>query len=843
MEKVTLDTFTPRWYQVPIFDAIENKGYRRVVAVLPRRAGKDIAAFNLCIRQCMRRPCVIYYILPTYSQAKKVVWDSITNDGVRFLDYIPSQLISSKNSQEMKIWFINGSLLQLVGSDNYDRLMGTNPHGCVFSEYALQDPNAFNYIRPILAANKGWAVFLSCVAPDTCVITQDGIRRIKDVSSKRDTYNDYNRPIYGLGGFHNAEQFYYGGWQPTLKITLASGYQLECTPIHPIWNGHEWVQARDISIGDVLPVQYGQEVWGSGLDISRCPRSNHPGRKRVCDFERLSLDFLYLLGLIHSDGSYSRSSVTITKKRDPEIISFLRRFGFKTNPDGIHHVLCSRELCDVLTYLSFRHGARNKAFPDALFSCTREQMISFLQGVFDGDGSSHRHRGTIKLVSTSRSFLGDIQIILLNFGIASSIRVEHKGPTERVRVSSTIYNLEIDGYFAYIFYTKIGFGLARKQSNIACLSERTCSGSGNLYPVRTECMPGYRFPRNIVTNPRSISRRLLEKIQSRKPHDHIKHLLSENFYYSRVYSIEKSANYVYDFVIPNTQSFASNGLISHNTPRGKNHMWDLYKMACESPDWYSYLLTVDETKHISQETIDREYREGLISADLIEQEYRCSFNQGVAGAWYAHYLDDMRRRKQIAHVPHDPSHLVHTAWDLGVRDSTAIIFFQVIGKSVHIIDTYQNSGTGLEHYIKVLNDKPYVYGKHIAPHDLRVRDYSIGVSRWEKAYQLGVRFIIAPHLQIIDGIEAVRSTLPRIYIDESCHDVIEMLEKYRKERDERTHEYRSKPFHDQYSHMADALRMLCVTLPQISGGMSQEDLKKHYYGANRRQLPSFFNNW
>ena len=114
---------------------------------MPRRAGKDITALNFVIRQMYDNPGVYYYIFPTYSQAKKVIWDSITNDGKKILDYFPEELVIQKNSQEMKIRMQakdgQESLFQLIGSDNYDTLMGTNPKGCVFSEYALQDPMAF----------------------------------------------------------------------------------------------------------------------------------------------------------------------------------------------------------------------------------------------------------------------------------------------------------------------------------------------------------------------------------------------------------------------------------------------------------------------------------------------------------------------------------------------------------------------------------------------------------------------------------------------------------------------------------------------------------------------------
>ena len=159
--QIKLNKIKLRPYQLPIQDAIENKNYRKVVAIMPRRSGKDITAFFLAIRQCIRRVCVVYYIFPTYSQGRKILWDSITNDGQRILHLIPDELIASTNSSEMKIRFTNGSLLQVVGSDNFDGLVGTNPQMCIFSEYALQDPRAYQFLRPILTGNDGIALFIS----------------------------------------------------------------------------------------------------------------------------------------------------------------------------------------------------------------------------------------------------------------------------------------------------------------------------------------------------------------------------------------------------------------------------------------------------------------------------------------------------------------------------------------------------------------------------------------------------------------------------------------------------------------------------------------------------------
>jgi len=433
--------YVPRLYQIPICDALWNKHYKKIIAILPRRAGKDITAWNLSIRQCLAKVCIVYYIFPTYSQAKKVIWNSITNDGLQFTDFIPEEAIASKNSQEMKITFTNGSILQLIGSDNIDSIVGTNPYGCVFSEYAIQDPRAYNFIRPILATNGGWCLFIS-------------------------------------------------------------------------------------------------------------------------------------------------------------------------------------------------------------------------------------------------------------------------------------------------------------------------------------------------------------------------------------------------------------------TPRGKNHFYDLYTMAKQNSTWFAYKLTLDDTKHIPLEEIEKDRADGQLSEDLIQQEYYTSFTMGVEGAYYAKYIDKMRLTSRISTVPYEFGYKVHTAWDLGVSDSTCILFYQIIGQTVRIIDCYENSKEGLEHYAKVVLNKEYVYGKHIAPFDINVKEFGSGMTRIEKAKQLGIKFTVADMVSIEDGIESVRSALSKIWIDErSCIPFIKAVENYRQEWDSKNMVYKRRPLHNWASHWADALRYLCISLHKTSDGLSPDDLDKRYneamYGDDGN-LPSVF---
>lgn len=151
--------YQARPYQSGLYDCIAN-GYKRAVAVWHRRAGKDKTLLNLLIKEAFKRTGVYYYFFPTYNQGRKVLWDGIDRNGFRYLDHIPEPLREGNpNTTEMKIRLINGSLIQIIGTDNIDAIMGTNPVGCVFSEYSLQNPAAWDLIRPILAENGGWAVF------------------------------------------------------------------------------------------------------------------------------------------------------------------------------------------------------------------------------------------------------------------------------------------------------------------------------------------------------------------------------------------------------------------------------------------------------------------------------------------------------------------------------------------------------------------------------------------------------------------------------------------------------------------------------------------------------------
>jgi len=151
--------FHPYPHQKPFIDFFMSGGLRSVL-VWPRRHGKDLTSFNCTWIAAQNRVGAYYYFLPTYSQARKIIWNGIDGGGKKFMDYIPSELIAKTHDTDMRVHFTNGSILQLVGSDNIDSIVGTNPVGCIFSEYALQDPRGWHLVSPILRQNGGWAVFI-----------------------------------------------------------------------------------------------------------------------------------------------------------------------------------------------------------------------------------------------------------------------------------------------------------------------------------------------------------------------------------------------------------------------------------------------------------------------------------------------------------------------------------------------------------------------------------------------------------------------------------------------------------------------------------------------------------
>lgn len=273
---------------------------------------------------------------------------------------------------------------------------------------------------------------------------------------------------------------------------------------------------------------------------------------------------------------------------------------------------------------------------------------------------------------------------------------------------------------------------------------------------------------------------------------------------------------------PNSWSFMrpillENGgwALFNGTPRGRNHLHSIYELAKSEPGWFGELLTVRETGVFTPEQIEGERRE--IAKDrgdeeaqnIISQEYFCSWDAAIPGSYYGKIIAKLEEAGRITDVPHDPRYPVLTAWDLGVGDSTAIWFLQEIGLEVNVIDYYEQSGVGADHYARVLRERAYNYEGHYLPHDADDREWGNNASsRVDTLKSLGVRPVrVQKRASIDDGINAVRVLLPRCRFDRTRTERgLSALRQYQRTWDDKLKCFSQKPLHDWCSHGADALR-------------------------------------
>lgn len=261
------------------------------------------------------------------------------------------------------------------------------------------------------------------------------------------------------------------------------------------------------------------------------------------------------------------------------------------------------------------------------------------------------------------------------------------------------------------------------------------------------------------------------------------------------------------------------------TPKGRNRFWELYRDASDHSNWDRLALKASETGLVSQEELGLQRRE--MTDEEYDQEYEISFQAAIRGAYYGKAMEAAEKEGRLTSVPYDPKYPVGTSWDLGIGDPTAIWCYQQVGREVRLIDFYESSGVGLEHYVGWLRDKPWtVFDPALLPHDAEAKELGTGNSSQETLKSLGVKSRIVPKLSVDDGINALRMLLPRCVFDEKrCQRGIEALRQYRTEWDDKLQTFKNSPRHDWASHAADSARYLAVGLKNPTLGTASTAIK------------------
>jgi len=254
------------------------------------------------------------------------------------------------------------------------------------------------------------------------------------------------------------------------------------------------------------------------------------------------------------------------------------------------------------------------------------------------------------------------------------------------------------------------------------------------------------------------------------------------------------------------------------TPQGKGAFYSIYKKAVEDEKWYAKILSVNDTKIFSPQEIEEIKKE--CSEDEFNQEWMCSFESSVQGAYYANEINTARTEGRLGIYPWDKNLPVHTVWDIGFSDDTSIGFFQVLHGQVKMIDYYENSGYDISHYIPVLKRKDYAYGHHFGPWDLMSKNFQTGKSTYEHALSLGIKFTIIPQtkLSFIERINAGKQLWSRLFINiNNCQNFIDTISLYRKKFDKERGEWKDTPVEDYTNHCADMFFYAALAERQMSG--------------------------
>lgn len=720
--------------------------------MLHRRAGKDLWCWNVTLTAAMERVGLYLYLLPQTNQARKVIWNGMDGTGRRFLDYLPKQLIRRVNNMDMSLTLINGSIIQLTGSNNYNSLMGSNPVGIVFSEYALQDPRARQYLSPILAENGGWEIINTTPRGKNHAydVYQHAMASPHDWFTQRLSVDDTRRsdgsPVITLadiererkGGMADElikQEFYCfppdaqvftingnkdisairpgdtvlthaGRWR-NVKDTISREYDgnmikifsagsrepIICTPEHPIRTYEKSTQTYS---------------WTPAKDITKGMRLVYPKLSNACNFKPVSESLVKIIAWYITEGSCSKTGLQFTLSIDEdedanEIISCLNDIGIKgkiypNKAGGVQNIIvCSTDLVDFLTSSCGSH-ARNKRIPFNIIQGHEELLF---QTMMKGDGCFHRSKNRPSLTSVYATISKNLayQFQLLGNSV---------------------------GYKMTITKTK------GKEAEI--LGRRVVTQ--DKYDVR-----GTKQTDNNKT----------ERTPLRRTKYGVSSLVR------RVETIQYSGT-VHNLSVSHDNTYVVAGRAVHN----------------------------------------------------------CDFSVGLVGAYYTKEIDAAEKEGRITHFDIDPRIPVYTFWDIGVHDATAIWWMQPKDGMLNMIYYYEACDQGIEHFIEKIEEVRaqfgFKYHTHYGPHDIANREWGGNArSRLNIAIQKGLTFNIVQATKIEDGIQSVRSLFSRcrFHVKHTAHG-LECLREYRRKYDEVNKVFMTAPLHNWASNGADAFRYMAV---------------------------------
>lgn len=282
----------------------------------------------------------------------------------------------------------------------------------------------------------------------------------------------------------------------------------------------------------------------------------------------------------------------------------------------------------------------------------------------------------------------------------------------------------------------------------------------------------------------------------------------------------------------------SGGACIFGTPRGHNHLYEMYQTNKNNPDWFVNLMTANDTCYedgspiITPEMIDAERRAGM-PEELIEQEYYCSFEAAIQGAYFVEQMKAANESHRIAPFEINKEYPVHTAWDIGMRDATSIGLYQAYNDgSLRCIHHLEDRGKPAEFWaLELMKVKEKIgfkrWGYHFLPHDVKVNEWGGGRTRLEVLQQAGIRPRIVRDHRIVERIQAIRSLFPRLWIHSDNKHLVRAIQEYHSEYDAKRGIYSTAPAHNWASHSVDQLGYFAMGYMDVYDRKGLQTVKKY----------------
>lgn len=518
-----------------------------------------------------------------------------------------------KNSNShYKLW--NGSEVKAVASSK-DALRGYTPSYIVVDEAAFIEGSRgeefYTAAQPSLSTG-GKSILISCVTDDTFILTPKGIREVSDFieQDKEGGYFIDEYEVYGYGEPRKSNIFHNNGFVGT-KIIETKYTKLEGSNNHKLYSYSEkekkygWHKLEDLSVNDYIPIIYGHDVWGDNDDCSDfSPQINNRNINKF-NPNKITEDISYFMGLYLAKGSVYKKikngkhhGTSITISCGDDVSGVFDKLGINFSYDnGFHYTTGSKELGEFLEYVGFdlSKKAKEKVIPKRIFTLSKKNIISFIKGFMDGDGYSRSDNGRVGLCSSSKRLVEQFRILFMNLGILCEYQEILTKPTERVKVYSMNYRLNMSTRNSKKYYDLIGFDFIRKQIKKENLVNPKLRNSMDVVPMGGELMreiyvkskKGLKYFRDLGCNishvvkksnkVKHISRDLMLSFLDIVNEEH--GLIKNNITWVKIKNIKDSENYTYDFSLPNKEddfwchSVLYNGILGHQTPNGYDPLY------------------------------------------------------------------------------------------------------------------------------------------------------------------------------------------------------------------------------------------------------------------------------